>query len=104
MGSGTGGLYTPEERLNYIDAFIKVNQQPIDLDFWQQEYKKSQGCTALTNHWQIKRLSVLLFGEVKPYKTRLDVLPDLRDIISKRGSAERDCHAGRVRAMPPAVN
>jgi len=50
MGSGTGGLYTPEERLNYIDAFIKVNQQPIDLDFWQQEYKKSQGCLPAIEH------------------------------------------------------
>jgi phage FluMu gp28-like protein len=38
MGSGAGGLFTPEERLNFADAFIKVNQQPIDLDFWQQEY------------------------------------------------------------------
>jgi phage FluMu gp28-like protein len=31
-------LFTPEERLNYADAFIKVDQQPVDLDFWQQDY------------------------------------------------------------------
>jgi len=31
-------LFTPEQRLNYADAFIQVDQQPIDLDFWQQDY------------------------------------------------------------------
>ena len=31
-------LFSPEERLNYAEAFIKVDQQPIDLDFWQQDY------------------------------------------------------------------
>jgi phage FluMu gp28-like protein len=32
------GLFTPEERLNYADSFIKVDQKPIDLDFWQQDH------------------------------------------------------------------
>jgi phage FluMu gp28-like protein len=31
-------LFTPEERLNFADSFIKVDQQPIDLDFWQQDH------------------------------------------------------------------
>ena len=31
-------LFTPEERLNYIDSFIKVDQKSIDLDFWQQDH------------------------------------------------------------------
>ena len=38
MGSGAGGLWTPEERLNYADSFIMVDQKPIDLDFWQQDH------------------------------------------------------------------
>jgi phage FluMu gp28-like protein len=32
------GLFTAEERLNYTDSFIKVDQKPIDLDFWQQDH------------------------------------------------------------------
>jgi phage FluMu gp28-like protein len=32
------GLFTPEERLNYADAFVKVDQKPIDLDFWQEAF------------------------------------------------------------------
>ncbi|GHU09569.1 hypothetical protein FACS1894151_07600 [Spirochaetia bacterium] len=32
------GLFTAEERLNFADAFIKVDQKPIDLDFWQQDH------------------------------------------------------------------
>ena len=31
-------LFTPEERLNFADSFIKVDQKPIDLDFWQQDH------------------------------------------------------------------
>ncbi|MDR1216642.1 MAG: hypothetical protein LBK25_08170, partial [Treponema sp.] len=31
---------TSEERLNYADAFIKVHQEPIDLDFWQETFLK----------------------------------------------------------------
>ena len=31
-------LFTSEERLNYADSFIKVDQKPIDLDFWQQDH------------------------------------------------------------------
>jgi phage FluMu gp28-like protein len=31
-------LWTPEERLNYADAFIRVDQKPIDLDFWQEAF------------------------------------------------------------------
>jgi phage FluMu gp28-like protein len=26
------------ERLNYADAYIRVNQNPIDLDFWQEKF------------------------------------------------------------------
>jgi len=36
--SGEPRLFSPEERLNYIDSFIKVDQKPIDLDFWQQDH------------------------------------------------------------------
>jgi phage FluMu gp28-like protein len=31
-------LFTPEERLNYADAFVQVDQKPIDLDFWQEAF------------------------------------------------------------------
>ena len=31
-------LFSPEERLNYAEAFIKADQKPLDLDFWQQDY------------------------------------------------------------------
>jgi phage FluMu gp28-like protein len=31
-------LMTSEERLNYADAFIHVDQKPIDLDFWQEKF------------------------------------------------------------------
>ena len=31
-------LMSKEERLNYADAFVKVNQKPIDLDFWQEAF------------------------------------------------------------------
>jgi len=34
----------------------------------------------------------------------LDIPAIYHDIKNRRGSAERDCHAGWVRAMPPAVN
>lgn len=33
-----GALFTPDERLNYTDAFIKVDEKPIDLDFWQERF------------------------------------------------------------------
>ncbi|WP_461246353.1 phage terminase large subunit family protein [Treponema sp. R6D11] len=49
MGSGKDGLFTPEERLNYAEAFIKVNQQPLDLDFWQQEYIRDTSKYAALN-------------------------------------------------------
>lgn len=49
MGSGERGLFTPEERLNYADAFIKVNQQPLDLDFWQQEFIRDTSKYAVLN-------------------------------------------------------
>jgi phage FluMu gp28-like protein len=32
------GLFTSEERLNYVDSFVKVDQKSIDLDFWQQDH------------------------------------------------------------------
>ena len=31
-------LMTPVERLNYTDAYIRVDQKPIDLDFWQEKF------------------------------------------------------------------
>ncbi len=31
-------LFTKEERLNYADAFIKVDQKSLDLDFWQEDF------------------------------------------------------------------
>ena len=33
-------LRTAEERLNYADAFIKVDMKPLDLDFWQEDFLK----------------------------------------------------------------
>jgi phage FluMu gp28-like protein len=38
MKDTTGGLFTPEERLNYADAFVQVDQKPIDLDYWQEVF------------------------------------------------------------------
>ncbi|QKS91936.1 hypothetical protein [Treponema phagedenis] len=37
-GIKMGALFTPDERLNYTDAFIKVDEKPIDLDFWQERF------------------------------------------------------------------
>jgi phage FluMu gp28-like protein len=31
-------LFAPEERLNYADAFVRVDQKPIDMDFWQEAF------------------------------------------------------------------
>src|SRR5215469_8930136 len=41
-------LFSPEERLNYAEAFIKVDQEPIDLDFWQQDYIRDINKYSLT--------------------------------------------------------
>lgn len=31
-------LFSPEERLNYVEAFIKLNEKAINLDFWQARF------------------------------------------------------------------
>lgn len=31
-------LWTPQERLNYTDSFIKIDREPINLDFWQEAF------------------------------------------------------------------
>ena len=41
-------LRTGIERLNYADAFIKVDQKPLDLDFWQEDYLKDTSPYSLT--------------------------------------------------------
>jgi phage FluMu gp28-like protein len=41
-------LFTAEERLNFAEAFIKVDQQPVELDFWQQDYIKDINKYGLT--------------------------------------------------------
>jgi phage FluMu gp28-like protein len=38
MKEKESGLFTPEERLNYADALVQVDQKPIDLDFWQESF------------------------------------------------------------------
>lgn len=38
MKEAKNGLFTPDERLNYADAFVKVDQKPIDMDFWQEVF------------------------------------------------------------------
>jgi phage FluMu gp28-like protein len=34
----SGKLFSKEGRLNYADAFIRVDQKPLDLDFWQEHF------------------------------------------------------------------
>jgi len=36
-----GPLWTPEEKLNYIGAFVNVDDKPLDLDFWQEDFIKT---------------------------------------------------------------
>jgi len=31
-------LFSPVERLNYADAFVKINDKAINLDFWQERF------------------------------------------------------------------
>jgi phage FluMu gp28-like protein len=38
----------PIERLNYADAFIQVDQRPIDLDFWQEGFLKDTSKYSIT--------------------------------------------------------
>jgi phage FluMu gp28-like protein len=42
-------LLQPEERLNYAEAFIKADQKPLDLDFWQQDYIRDISKYTLVN-------------------------------------------------------
>ncbi len=35
-------LWTPEEKLNYIYAFMKYDNQDIELDFWQDDFIKNR--------------------------------------------------------------
>lgn len=35
-------LWTPEERLNYVYAFIKHDNKDIELDFWQDDFIKNK--------------------------------------------------------------
>jgi len=41
-------LRTPDERLNYADAFIQVDMKPLDLDFWQEDFIKDTSAYSLT--------------------------------------------------------
>jgi phage FluMu gp28-like protein len=41
-------LRTPEERLNFADAFIQVDMKPLDLDFWQEDFIKDTSPYSLT--------------------------------------------------------
>lgn len=35
-------LWTPEEKLNYVYAFMKYDQKDIELDFWQDDFIKNR--------------------------------------------------------------
>lgn len=35
-------LWTPEEKLNYVYAFIKYDQKDIELDFWQDDFIRNR--------------------------------------------------------------
>jgi phage FluMu gp28-like protein len=35
-----GKVWTPTERLNYLDAMVKVDERDLALDFWQESYIK----------------------------------------------------------------
>jgi phage FluMu gp28-like protein len=48
MKETKGGLFTPEERLNDVDAFVQVDQKPIDLDFWQEAFLMDKGKYSIT--------------------------------------------------------
>lgn len=41
-------LWTPDERLNYADAFISINELPLDLDRWQELYIQHTGKFSIT--------------------------------------------------------
>jgi phage FluMu gp28-like protein len=41
-------IFTSEERLNYADAFVKVDQKTIDLDFWQEVFLMDTGKYSIT--------------------------------------------------------
>jgi phage FluMu gp28-like protein len=41
-------LRTPEEKLNYAEAFIQVDMKPLDLDFWQMDYIKDTDPYSIT--------------------------------------------------------
>ena len=34
-------MWTPEEKLNYVYAFMQYNNEPITLDFWQDDFIKN---------------------------------------------------------------
>ncbi len=60
-------LWTPEERLNFVDAFVKFDDKPIDLDFWQEAFLKdtSKFIGVLKSRRTGFSLSVALKGLVK---------------------------------------
>lgn len=46
--AASGALWTPEERLNYADAFVRFDQKSLDLDFWQEGYIKDTSKYSIT--------------------------------------------------------
>jgi phage FluMu gp28-like protein len=41
-------LRNPLERLNFADAFVKVDRKPIELDFWQEDFIKDTSKYSIT--------------------------------------------------------
>ncbi|GHU22202.1 hypothetical protein FACS1894172_15210 [Spirochaetia bacterium] len=41
-------LWTPEERLNYVDGCVSLNGEPVDLDRWQELYIQDTSKFSLT--------------------------------------------------------
>ena len=41
-------LFSPVERLNYAEAFVKVNEKAIDLDFWQMRFLQDTSKYSIT--------------------------------------------------------
>ena len=35
-------LWTPEEKLNYVYAFMKYDHKDIELDFWQDDFIRNR--------------------------------------------------------------
>ena len=60
-------LLSPEGRLDFIDAFMKVDQRPIDLDFWQQDFIRDVSKFSITRKSRRTGYSFVsaLKGEVK---------------------------------------